>query len=269
MDVFKKNGCPYLVEIKSADIAAPTVTLPDGTIAQDTLVWKRVTLQYSTTDGFNVNQYNHENTIIVDGVPSLDLFIEKLETMYDLETIMGVGYDENNRIGYDGFVKSMKEIDALDTEAVKINSISAKDEGGYLVLTAEIDFYSATFNSRLSKDENTEPYVVYPDAADKAIKIGHGFIGMPYIVTDTQSAWYNIMVADNLAASSMKPFSTYYSKALFEQLVQAQGLARTLGVEIERPISISDVPTVPPEVADAYSAGLTEGDDATGGLNNE
>ncbi len=263
LDTFKKNNCPYLVKVETEDINAPTVVLPDGTTASDMLVWKRVTITYSTTDGFNVPQYNHENTVIVDGTPDPDQFLEKLATMYDLSTAVGVGFPNQwGIVGYEGFVKTLKEIEAIDSEAIKIFDIKAEDQGGYMLLTAQIDFYSATFNNRLSKPDETPAYVTYPSAKSGSIKIGHGFIGLPYYVSDSQSAWYKIMVPDSVAAATTKPFATYYSNALFSTLVKGQGLARTIGIMEVNPIDPSTIPTVPADLAQQMANQQADNGDA-------
>ena len=58
MAMFEENGCPYLKSIESESIVTNDVALPDGTFSSERLVQRRITVTYSTTDGYCIPQYN-------------------------------------------------------------------------------------------------------------------------------------------------------------------------------------------------------------------
>ena len=51
LEKFEKEGCPYLVEITSTDVAMGAVTYPDGTTCPDGVNCLQVAVVYSSTDG--------------------------------------------------------------------------------------------------------------------------------------------------------------------------------------------------------------------------
>ncbi|MBO4637774.1 MAG: hypothetical protein J5685_11580 [Clostridiales bacterium] len=220
---FEDNGCPYLVSLNSADISFPVVVLPDGSTSEDSLVCKRISVTYSTTDGFNIPQYNRTNSIIEDGIPNY----ETLETLIEMMETRTGPWNEEGAIGYDEFINALKDIESEDPDAIKLYSISAVDSGGHMLLTAEIDFYSVTFLNRISTNSSNAPYAAW--AGDTNISTDAGFIGMPYIVTDENSAWYHVMIPQ---ISEDMPFATYYSSSVFNSLIAANenGLPGVLGL---------------------------------------
>ena len=94
LKTFEDAGCPYLVSVSASDIAASGVTLPDGSSASDSLLIKRITVQYSTTDGFCIPEYNRNVTVVVDGMVDEAEFNALLEEMYWHGADSRVGYDE-------------------------------------------------------------------------------------------------------------------------------------------------------------------------------
>jgi len=221
LKVFEDNGCPYLVSVNTEDITPASVTLPDGTAATDAVIIKRITVQYSTTDGFNIPQYNQSNSVMVNGAADEAAFNEMLEQL----KWQGV----DSIVGYDEFVAALTEIEAENPDCIKIYSIGADDEAGYILLNASIDFYSATFTDRVSDPDTSAPYITWN--GDTNIDTDGGFIGMPFIVENTDSAWLNVMMQDEDAIAGDRAFATYYSNAIFSANVSEFGLAEVLDTE--------------------------------------
>jgi hypothetical protein len=102
-------------------------------------------------------------------------------------------------------------------------------------LTAVIDFYSASFNDRVSTPDTSAPYVTW--AGSTNINTDGGFIGYPFIVEDPNSDWFMVLMTDEDATAGTRPFAAYYSNAIFTSEVQNRGLAELVleGVQIDQP----------------------------------
>ena len=221
LKTFENAGCPYLVSVTTADIVPEAVTLPNGASATDALRDKRITVQYSTTDGFCIPEYNRNITVISNGVADEDALNELLEEMY--------WHGADSRVGYAEFVSALETLEAINPDCIKLNSVSVKSEGGYMLLTAEIDFYSATFTERVSTPDVSAPYITW--AGETNIDTDGGFIGFPFIVEDPNSDWLNVIMLDADAVAGNRPFATYYSAQIFRNEVNARGLADVLELD--------------------------------------
>lgn len=221
LKTFEDNGCVYLVSAQAEDITPAGITLPDGTPSTDNLLIKRITVQYSTTDGFNIPDYNRSNTVIFNGEVDQAAWDALLEEMYWHGSASIEGYDE--------FLAALVEIEEENPDCIKINSISIKAEGGYILLTASIDFYSATFNYRVSEADTSAPYVTWDGATN--INTEGGIIGRPFIIDDPNSEWFNTLMSDEEATEGDRPFSTYYSSNIFEIAVEASDLLTVLDID--------------------------------------
>jgi len=224
LSVFEENGCPYLVNISSSDIVLPQVVLPDGTLSDNTVVVKRITVEYSTTDGMNIPQYNRTNSVVVDGVPDGDLAAQYIE-----ENMVWEGM--YSRVGYDEFINSLVELEQVNPDCIKINSFGVTGQHGYVLLDAEIDFYAADFTDRVSEPNTNAPYIEWNGELNVATDAG--FIGYPFIVDNTNSGWYNITLKPDDAASTDRPFATYWSTAIWQSMVNEGGVRAALGIEDE------------------------------------
>jgi len=222
LKTFEDAGCPYLVSVTADDITPESVTLPDGTSATDSLLTKRIIVQYSTTDGFNMPEYNRSTRVIDENGEVNEAAFQSY-----VEQIAWHGADSIT--GYDEFVTALQTIEAANPDCIKINSIGVTAEGGYMLLNAEIDFYSVTFRSRVSEANTDAPYITW--AGESNIDTEGGFIGRPFVVEDRNSEWFMVMMDDNDALQGSRPFATYYSRAIFEQAVRATGLESVLGSE--------------------------------------
>lgn len=221
LKTFENAGCPYLVSVTAEDVSVPAVTLPDGSAAIDHLIVQRFIVQYSTTDGFNIPDYNRSNTVIVDGAIDDAALDALLAEMY--------WHGTESIVGYEGFVDALETIEAANPECIKINSISITSEGGYILMNAEIDFYSATFYDRVSEANTDAPYITWNGPT--SINTEAGFIGRPFLIDNPASEWFNILMSDEDARDGDRPFSTYYSDAIFNNAVEAAGLASVLEIE--------------------------------------
>jgi len=221
LGVFESNGCPYLVSVDSEDIDSEKITMPDGSVATDALLIKRITVKYSTTDGFNIPQYNLQNSVIVDGAVDEGLWDANIEEMY--------WHGADSITGYPQFINALKEIEDIAPTCVKINKIATESGAGFLYMIAEIDFFSTTFFDRVSEPDTSAPYAHWTGATGVATDAG--FIGYPFIVEDPNSAWFNVLMSDEDAGETERPFSTYYSAAIFSETVENVGLAGVLELE--------------------------------------
>ena len=221
LKTFEDAGCPYLVSVTTEDIVPEAVTLPNGNAATDTLLAKRITVQYCTTDGYNIPEYNRSTTVISNGVIDEAAFNAYLDEMY--------WHGADSRVGYDEFLSALATLEAENPDCIKVNSISITSESGYILLNASIDFYSVTFNDRVSEPNTGDPYVTW--AGETNINTDGGFIGYPFIVEDPNSDWFMIMMTDGDATSGVRPFATYYSNAIFRNEVSANGLENVLELD--------------------------------------
>lgn len=231
LKTFEDAGCPYLVSVNAEDVAQQTVTLPDGTTASDRLIVKRIIVQYSTTDGFNIPEYNRSTSVVDHSVIDDAAWNEYLDEMY--------WHGSGSIVGYDEFISALETIEAENPDCIKINRIAITTEGGYTLLNAEIDFYSATFNYRVSEADTNAPYITWAGAT--SFDTAGGFVGRPFLIDNPASEWFGVLMSDDEAQEGDRAFSTYYSDAIFEQSVQNIGLAATLEV------GDATTPDVPPE----------------------
>lgn len=220
LKTFEDAGCPYLVSVTAEDVSMPTVTLPDGTTATDRLVVKRISVQYSTTDGFNIAEYNRSTSVVDHGEIDEEAWNAYLDEMYWHGSASIVGYQE--------FLDALATIEAENEDCIKINKIGVQAEGGYTLLSAEIDFYSATFNNRVSEPNMNAPYITW--AGDSSFDTAGGFVGRPFVIDNPASEWFGVLMSDSEAQEGNRPFSTYYSDAIFEASVSTIGLAETLEI---------------------------------------
>ena len=221
LKTFEDAGCPYLVSVTAEDVVPASISLPNGAAASDTLLVKRITVQYCSTDGYNIPEYNRSTTVISNGIIDEEAFNAYLDEMY--------WHGADSRVGYDEFVNALRVLEGENPDCVKVNSVSISSEGGYILLNATIDFYSVTFHDRVSEPDTSAPYVTW--AGETNINTAGGFIGYPFIVEDPNSDWFMIMMTDGEATAGNRPFATYYSNAIFQSEVGANGLASVLDLD--------------------------------------
>jgi len=214
MSEFEKNNIPFLVTFETADIGMDVVTLADGSTSNDRLICKRITMKYSSTDGYEVTQYNQTLNPTMHQSKSV---IEKV--------IRNTGkIQPEGAYGYDEFIKALEEIAKKNPDCIKLNEIEVIGSNGYFELTAAVDFYGAELTTRVSTDTNIDSYAKW--GGDTNVDTEGGFIGMPYLVTNPKSQWYGIMIDENkVAGFTERPFASYLSNAQFTKLISEKGLA--------------------------------------------
>ena len=227
LKTFEDAKCPFLVSIEANDIGMAAVSYPDGSTSPDGLVCMQVMVTYSSTDGYTVTQYNRNP----DFTYGAEIPVE--EQIKDLSTQMGQG-DYAERKGYDEFLSALKKINKENTNCIKVDSISAVEKNGAMVLTATINFYGTSLRNRLSVDDSKAPYTYW--CGDKNVDTKGGFIGFPYVCDNENSLWYGV-VNMNLETSDSRPFAAYWANLLFnKQLEEAGGDIKVLinfGAEAE------------------------------------
>ena len=214
-------GMPYLSMITCEDIACNPVTYPDGTTAPDSLQCLRVTITYSTTDGYITTQYNLNPDQTGDDAGAI------ISALYDLQDSSFAG----PIVGYDEFITALKKISEDNPDCIKINNVSVVGTAGFMLLNASIDFYGTNLANRVSEDTSTDAYTYWQ--GDKNVNCDGGFIGYPYIVTDPNSLWFGIENPDpDCVAFIDRPFAAYWANAAYTIKVSGEeGLSAVTGIE--------------------------------------
>lgn len=253
LDKFEDKGCPYLKSIEAEEVQCNPILLADGSTSADKLECIRVTLKYSTTDGFNVTQYNlNPDTTAIATDPTAEEVIREQAAQIGSQEIIDAGPQ-----GYDQFLSALKDIAAENPDCIKIYEIKAEDQVGFMLLTASIDFYGTSLTDRVSTDTSTEPYTSWNGHTNVATDAG--FIGYPYIVTDENSLWYKCINLDHTVTDLIdRPFAPYWANAAFTiGLKQAGDLGTLFGIEDAMSISGS-TPTPSGEMLPVEGQDLSE-----------
>lgn len=212
---FLDNGCKYLSSFDCTPITCEQVLLPDGSLSDDRLLCNRVEVVYAATDGYCVEQYNDE--------PLVSMY-DNIDYAFFQASVKEMGLDEKHvyNDGYEGFIKTLQELENLDSDCIKIHSIKLFSEEGFNTLTAEIDFYAINSVNRVSSGDMSPEYVTW--AGSKDIPTGHGVLGIPLIVKDVENSFYNVMLMTDLGDGKDRPFATYYSVGFYHDFVENYGL---------------------------------------------
>ncbi len=218
MNIFESNDCPYLVGISTENVQSPAFTLPDGSVADETLNIKRVAVVYSTTDGFNVPEYNRDQSLIDPETGRVTENQEEVDAILEGMTWQGM----ESIVGYDEFIASLNVIKDENPSCIKISEIRVDTVAGYKLMSATIDFYSANLINRVSPATSSAPYVTWAGAA--SYPTGAGFIGLPFYVDNPDSAWYGFYMPLADATSTDRPFASAFSAAYFSANANATGL---------------------------------------------
>ncbi len=221
MNTFEEQNCPYLFTWSTENVICDDIYLPDGSVANDTLLCERVTLSYSTTTGYLIPEYNRDPEWVIPAQG------------YDTETInaeisqMGIGEDglltpgnETNKTlpGYDEFINSLKVIESTFPDSIKINEIRAEDTGaGYMKLTAVIDFYAINSGNRVSQADYSAPYVSWAGADD--YDTTGGLIGEPILVLNPNSSYWATQIVPAEVANAEHEYASWFSVAILRDVV--------------------------------------------------
>ena len=223
LDEFEKAGMPFLADVKSEDVQMEAIVLADGTSSNDSVNCKRIIAKYATTDGYEITQYNlNESNYDENGNP-------RTSYLKDMLNKTGV-YNEENRYGYQEFIKALATMEKADPDCVKITKIGAESTHGYLTLTAAIDFYGTTLTNRQSQESDAHKAKFYGVWNGDGVDTKGGFIGMPYKVDNPDSLWNGILIDSNeINGFIERPFAAYLSNARFTQLLSEKGLEKIVG----------------------------------------
>ena len=194
LKTFEEEGCPFLININSADVGMSSVTYPDG---------------------YTVTQYNRTPDF-TEGAQ-----IPAEETIAELATQMGQG-DYAKRTGYHEFLSALKKIANENPSCIKVTSITATEEVGIMTVSATINFYGTSLRNRLSVDDSTKPYTSW--TGHRGVDTKGGFIGFPYICDYKDSLWYGCVTMNLKEGSQVKrPFAAYWANVLFDAQLEAAG----------------------------------------------
>lgn len=215
--VLEENGSPYQAKVSSQDIDCDDIILPNGDKATQSLILKRVSVEYATTDGFTVPEYDFNPTWIKDGYYDLELVADAVSKMGDETEYPIVGYKE--------FIESMKIIAKEIPSCVKIHNITIEDSKyGFCYLRAEIDVYGANLgSSKLTKDN--DPAQVKLDWGGKTnVDCKGGMIGLPLVNFNQDSTFYLFgVIGDGVDTYVDRPYCSYFSNAIMVLICQENG----------------------------------------------
>lgn len=224
LDTLEKSNMPFLAQVDSEDVTMQAVLMADGSISNDALVCKRVNIEYATTDGYEITQYNlNPDNRGEDGKPN---------ATYINQMLSATGkYDATNHYGYDEFIAALKKIEAVDPDCVKITKMSAESTHGYMTMKASIDFFGADLTKRISEESDAHKKTIYANwTGDTGVDTKGGFIGMPYKVDNPDSLWNGILIDESEVSGFLeRPFAAYLSNARFTKLIEEKGLAYIVG----------------------------------------
>ena len=221
MRVLEENGSPYQASISSADIPCDDIILPNGDKASQSLILKRITVKYATTDGFTIPEYDFHPQWIktIDGVYDYDI-----ELIEDAISKMG---DENEYpiVGYNEFIKAMKVIAKEIPSCVKIHSIKIEDSKyGFLYLNAEIDVYGANLGSSRLLPVSDKDQVKLDWGGKTNVDCKGGMIGMPLVNFNQDNTFYLYAIAGEGVDSYVdRPYCSYFSNAIMVLIYQENG----------------------------------------------
>ena len=136
LKTFEQANCPYLISINSTDVGMASVNYPDGTISPDGLACLQISVSYSSTDGYNIPQYNLKPDFTSKAPVPIATTIAELKEELGNETY-------SKRYGYQEFINALQKINSENPDCIKVDSFSVTDESGYMELTAAINFWSS------------------------------------------------------------------------------------------------------------------------------
>lgn len=215
----ESKGSPYLSSISSESIPCDEIHLPDGSVASETLVLKRIHVEYASTDGFTVKEYNGQPRFTTD------------EGLYDealiSELIAGMGNWEDERysiVGYKEFTDAMEEISKAYPTCVKIHSMSVEDSLiGFLYLRADIDCYATNLGTERLLPENDPKQVKITWSGDTNVACDAGMIGVPIINNTEGNSFYGRVISlKALSDFQNRPYASYFSSAILADIAKNQ-----------------------------------------------
>ncbi len=245
--IFEKNECPFLNKVTVSDVPMNPITLPDGTTSDNSVLCRSVEVAYVTGDGFLPTTYNatplfrDPDTMMPSDVIPKDLIkqvdrqsVLRRKIVGSLEGEAALNDEEKallikNFQGYEGFLKSLKQIADDNKDCIKVTDIKAESKSGFMTLTATVNFYSANLASRVSTDTSKEAYTYWSGHTN--IDTKGGFIGMPYIVLNKDSLWDHVSIISGQVGGFIdRPYTPWVVNAYFTKRIDKDTLAYVTGV---------------------------------------
>ncbi len=147
---FIDNGIPFIVECTSEPVVQSQIMLPDGSFSDNQLVSVIFNITVSGTDGVAPTILDE----FTGGVPVL--------------------------VGYNEFIKSVKDIEDDNPESVRIKAISFEDSGqGFMSYSASIEVLAYSLPDRISTADMNQDYIVWGGTDIKDITT-NGLVGIPF-----------------------------------------------------------------------------------------
>lgn len=217
MAIFESKGSKYLSDMKSEDIAVDDIYLPNGTVANEKLQMKRITVEYATTDGYTIPEYNKSPEWATKNGVDYDLVNQAIALM---------GSDDPNYavVGYDEFIAALKVISEELPSCMKIHRVYIEDSTiGFVYLRAEVDIYSAKLgSSRVSSTEDANQVKMEWVGRTK-VDCSGGMIGMPILNLNPNNSWYLVSISyDALKDFQNRPYCSYFSNAILTEMAKQE-----------------------------------------------
>lgn len=147
---FINSGIPFITECTSEPVVQDQVMLPDGSFSDNQLVSVIYNITASGTDGVAPTVLD----AYTGGAPTL--------------------------VGYNEFIKAVKDIEDDNPESVRIKSISFEDSGqGFMFYSASIEVLTYSLPDRISPANMDQDYIVWSGTDIKDIT-SNGMIGIPF-----------------------------------------------------------------------------------------
>lgn len=214
MKTLEEKGSPYLKEINTEDIVCNDITLPDGTIADQRLLLKRVSVKYATTDGFTIPEYNMVPQWVKNGAYDEELIQQAVDAMGDMDDPV---YGNAQMGGYKEFIEAMKVIaDSEYKSCVRVHSITIEDSFfGFMYLNAEIDIYGTALGASRILPVNDKDQIKISYVGNENVDCKGGMIGNPLLNFNADSTFYMYQRAgEGVQTYTDRPYCANWSNAI-------------------------------------------------------
>lgn len=147
---FINSGIPFITECTSEPVVQDQILLSDGSFSDNQLVSVIFNITASGSDGIAPTILDQ----FTGGTPAL--------------------------VGYNEFIKAVKDIEDDNPESVRIHSISFEDSGqGFMFFTASIEVLSFILPDRISTADMNQDYIVWGGTDINDIT-NSGLVGIPF-----------------------------------------------------------------------------------------
>ncbi|MBO7424245.1 MAG: type II secretion system protein M [Clostridiales bacterium] len=223
LKTLEEKGSPYLKEVNTEDIVCEDINLPDGSVANEKLLLKRVSVKYATTDGFTIPEYNMVPQWVKDGAYDQELIEQAVEAMGDMtdERFGNLQLD-----GYKQFIEAMKEIAGSNYKScVRVHSITIEDTFyGFMFLNAEIDVYGTALGSSRILPANDKDQIKIAYVGNENVDCKGGMIGIPLMNFNPDNTYYMYQRAgEGIDTYVDRPYCANWSNAMMVAIYKANG----------------------------------------------